>query len=150
MGLTIKHTGRGKYQVLDGETVVASGLDKVHAQAIADGDAPAPKPEEPEAEPAEHAPQSEGSEPAGDGIPDRDENGLPLTEAQRRRIYEKRMETGRREENERFLAPYKAMVHRDFDEDTAAAVWRQIEPALQAGAEGVRRNLGRNMRVRAG
>ncbi len=175
MALTIKHAGRGKYNVLDGETVVDSGLSKEDAEAMAgtssaDDRQPEPIPTHAEDgrelteaerrrlfeqrldEAVIHAPEVTEPLPEAEGvvstIPTRDADGRTLSEIERRRLYETRMNADRQVANDRALAPYKAMVFKDFDEDAADAIWRQMEPILKAGAEGVRRNLGRNMRVR--
>ena len=70
-------------------------------------------------------------------------------ELARRRAYERRMENDLRNERNERNTPFKALLDERFDEDTATRLWMQIEPMLNAGREGVGRQIGRNMRSRA-
>ena len=72
-----------------------------------------------------------------------------LTELQRRRLYEKRLEADQKAELAAKSGPFRKLLFETYDEDTAQRLWMRIEPMLNAGKEGVRRNVGVNMRGRA-
>lgn len=136
MALTIKHRGFNKWQVLDGETVTQDGLTKREAQAAA-GLPVDPEPEKPaiEVKPGEPIPF--------------EREGYELTEAERRREYERRLEIDLRNNSAPTENLFKAACHASFDQATAEHVWRQIEPVIKAGGEGIRREIKRNQRAAA-
>lgn len=80
----------------------------------------------------------------GAGIPRAGKDGKPLTEDQRRRLYEKQLDRAYSQDADRRAAPFRALLFALYDEATAAVLWRQIEPLVKAGKEGVRREIGRN------
>ena len=67
----------------------------------------------------------------------------------RRREYERRLNDDIRAEQAAKSGPFRKLLFETFDEDTAQRLWMKIEPMLNAGKEGVRRNVGSNMRSQA-
>lgn len=81
-------------------------------------------------------------------IPTHDKNGKALSEFERRRISERRLAEDMRSIEDRLNAPYKAMLAIDprFGGVGFERAWMQFEAILNAGGEGLSRNLGRNMK----
>lgn len=146
MALTPKHHGFGKWDLLDdGGNVVAGGLTRAEVferAGVAEPPMAAGRPQTGRPTPAEA--QSVAST---GGIPTHDAQGRPLTELQRRRLYEKQLEAGQKADGDRRLAPFRALCFALYDDDEANGLWRQIEPILLAGPEGLRREMRRNQRM---
>ena len=66
----------------------------------------------------------------------------------RRREYERRLDQDIKAEQAAKSGPFRRLLFETFDEDTALRLWMKIEPMLNAGKEGVRRNAGANIRSR--
>lgn len=125
MSLTVKHEGFGRWAVMAGETKVATGLTK--SEAVAQTTVTAPLAE---------------TEVVFPPIP------TNLSENERRRIYEQRLNDQERRDRFAMEGRVKDWIMTEFghDEDTATRLSMTIAPMIAAGREGVNRNIARNRR----